>query len=140
MVQSAPGDSIIIGRGTVFLSIDGKINVKGYHAPQFSSNINSVSSLSSLYGTLLAEHHFKHENKSVCVIKKRKTDEVVLVNPESNVYKPDLVSTDSMWPLSDKQDIVRVSCPICANSSMNFDGRLGTMSEWHKRFDYASPS
>ena len=41
-VSSASGDSIILDVGTVFIPLDGGMDVEGYHAPHFSTNIFSV--------------------------------------------------------------------------------------------------
>lgn len=48
-VQSATGESIVIGKGQVRLPIDGGVLVNDFHTPNFSTNIISVGQLSHLY-------------------------------------------------------------------------------------------
>jgi len=49
-VQAAFGSTNILGRGKVWIPLNGGIEVTAYHAPQFTSNIIAVHELTELFG------------------------------------------------------------------------------------------
>ena len=78
MVQAAFNKTKIIGKGLVWIPLNGGMQMIAYHTPQFQSNILSVSELSDHFDVLFSS---KFKPMKDCFIFKQGTQDVIFETP-----------------------------------------------------------
>ena len=73
-VEAASGDTCIVGRGHVWIPLNGGMFIEVYHVPEFSSNILSVGKLSKSFDVKFTE---KNRPYNGCFIIDPNNDEII---------------------------------------------------------------
>ena len=124
-VRAASESTNLVGKGTVFIPIDGGIIVEGYHAPSFSSNILSVGLLKDNFDVLFSK---TFRDFPGCFFLRHKTLELIhSIRERDGLFA---ISLSTKRPSSNG---------LALNARTNEDKQLDIARKWHNKTGHIHP-